>query len=71
MPFYMMFNLVIFFNKYISDILSNVNDNTILLGGRISDYLKGKFSAYSLNWRDYLLREELAVQNAIPVVLAI
>ncbi|MCH5184886.1 MAG: dipicolinate synthase subunit DpsA [Oscillospiraceae bacterium] len=51
---------------YISDILENVRKDTILLGGRINDYLKGEFSAYSLNWRDYLLREEMAIQNAVP-----
>lgn len=51
---------------FISDILDNMNKNSLLLGGKISDWLKGEFSAFSINWRDYLLREELAVQNAVP-----
>ncbi len=56
---------------YIKDILENMPKESVLLGGRISEYLRGEMDSYGINYSDYFMREELMVQNAIPTVLAV
>ncbi len=50
----------------IRDILDNVSAKTIILGGRINEYLKGELDLLGIDYCDYFMREELIVQNAIP-----
>lgn len=56
---------------YIKDILENMPKESVLLGGRISEYLQGEMDSYGINYSDYFMREELMVQNAIPTVSAV
>lgn len=56
---------------YIKDILENMPKESVLLGGRISEYLQGEIDSYGINYSDYFMREELVVQNAIPTVSAV
>ena len=56
---------------YIKDILENMPKESVLLGGRISEYLQGEMDSYGINYSDYFMREELVVQNAIPTVSAV
>lgn len=56
---------------YIKDILENMPKESVLLGGRISEYLRGEMDSYGINYSDYFMREELMVQNAIPTVSAV
>ena len=56
---------------YIKDILENMPKESFLLGGRISEYLRGEMDSYGINYSDYFMREELMVQNAIPTVSAV
>ena len=47
---------------YIKDILENMPKESVLLGGRISEYLQGEMDSYGINYSDYFMREELMVQ---------
>ncbi|MCX7714925.1 MAG: dipicolinate synthase subunit DpsA [Clostridia bacterium] len=53
-------------NICIRDILKNMPQTSVLLGGRISEYLRGEIEVYGVNYCDYFKREELTVLNAIP-----
>ncbi|MBR5496239.1 MAG: dipicolinate synthase subunit DpsA [Oscillospiraceae bacterium] len=50
----------------IDDLLYVVNNNTVILGGKLSDALLEKCKAKNITIIDYLKREELAVLNAVP-----
>lgn len=50
----------------IEDIISLACAKTHILGGRFSDALRRRLDALRLGYTDYLLREELAVLNAVP-----
>lgn len=50
----------------IDDIIKNIPDNSILLGGKFNDYLLGELDSHKITYCDYFNREELIVQNAVP-----
>lgn len=54
-------------NKISLDTLTDkINPTSIVFGGRISENLANAFEKRGIVFRDYMLREELAVKNAIP-----
>jgi len=58
-------------NVKLVDLAANLPKNIPVLGGSISEKTAELFDKYNIQWTDYLLREELAILNAIPVALGI
>lgn len=56
---------------YLKDILENMNPDSIILGGKISEYIRGEIEVYGISYDDYFRREEMQVENAIPTVFMI
>ncbi|MEG0691651.1 MAG: dipicolinate synthase subunit DpsA, partial [Oscillospiraceae bacterium] len=50
----------------IDDILDFSVARTHILGGKLTDALRQKLEAMRLSYTDYLLRDELAILNAVP-----
>lgn len=50
----------------VDDIISGVTPDSIVLGGRVSDYMMKQLEHKEVRCIDYLEREELAIKNAIP-----
>ncbi len=50
----------------IEDILSIATAKTHILGGKLSDALRQRLEMMRLSYTDYLLRDELAILNAVP-----
>lgn len=50
----------------ISVLFEKMSSDTIILGGKISEYLRGELDLRGAVYADYFNREELMVQNAIP-----
>lgn len=50
----------------VEEIINKISNNSIVFGGKISPKLKKIFEDKSVNYFDYLEREELAIHNAIP-----
>lgn len=53
-------------NIPVSQLISSVNENGIVFGGKIDESVKSIFTASGLEVIDYLEREEFSVLNAIP-----
>lgn len=50
----------------LGDIFEHIGRESILLGGRVSEYIRGELDSRGIIYRDYFEREELTVQNAVP-----
>lgn len=50
----------------LDDLLSVIDENTKVFGGKFSNEMIMKFSLKNIKYYDYLKREELAIHNAIP-----
>ena len=50
----------------VEDVLKAVKPGGMVLGGMINKTLQDKCGQHGLQWCDYMLREELAVLNAVP-----
>ncbi|MGE5328658.1 MAG: hypothetical protein ACM3KR_04015 [Deltaproteobacteria bacterium] len=55
---------------YISDVLRLMNKEQIFIAGFISESILHLIDNYGLTCKDILLREEMSVLNAIPIVLS-
>lgn len=53
----------------IDELLDGVNPSALVFGGQIKPNLQNALNEKSIKYCDYLMREELAVRNAIPVEL--
>ncbi len=49
----------------LDDILSNISQKSIVLGGKIPESIKEKLKKRNIIFQDYLDREELAIKNAV------
>ncbi len=49
-----------------AELLPQISENSLVLGGMISDEIKSQLSAKGVSCADYFAREEFAVKNAIP-----
>lgn len=50
----------------VSVILSLCDKQTHILGGKLNEALRKKLDSQKIGYTDYLLREELAIKNAVP-----
>ncbi len=50
----------------LKEIFKHIAQNSVLLGGKISEYIQGELDSRAITYRDYFEREELTVQNAVP-----
>lgn len=50
----------------VSDLVSRLNPTSLVFGGCIPNELSEKMSKRGIKHRDYMLRDELAIKNAVP-----
>jgi dipicolinate synthase subunit A len=53
-------------NIYINDFLKTINEKSILIAGKLEEYLRGQINECKLRGIDILQREDFSVLNAIP-----
>ena len=53
----------------INELTENINPLSVVFGGRITDDISKKLTAKGIKHFDYMKRDELAIRNAVPIVL--
>ncbi len=56
---------------YVEEFLKGINPSAIVFGGQIQPNLQKALEDNHIAYRDYLKREELSIENAVPTALAV
>lgn len=48
------------------ELIDEINPLSVVFGGRISEYIASRLSERGIKYMDYMVRDELAIRNAVP-----